>query len=188
MSAVESTPATSSSKLLDRGGLEEQYIQDARQQRRAAVRNAAVRPPETIQRDQIIPTAFLDDSAIEELFTRLDEDASTRDEAIPAGDVRAEAKRLVQRLRWYLPPDTDVYANKGKVVIELYGKRGHRFSIQCEPGGSALCIISVPNQSRHARYTDSRTLPDGFVKDGLDAVRPSEMSRVRWARRRHASF
>ena len=88
-------------------------------------------------------------------------------------NVLSEAKRIVLQLRTRLPANTDIYSmDDGKVAVELYGSSGRGFLLVCEPKGSALCIVTVNGVSRRARYQTSRDLPDGFVSDGLKAVRP----------------
>ena len=108
-------------------------------------------------------------------FARLIEEVTDDAEPMPPTPVLDEAKRIVRQLRQHLPPDTDVYpTDGGNIAVELYGDSGHGFLLVCEPGGSALCIVTVKGVSRRARYESSDTLPDGFVLEGLKDVRPSE--------------
>jgi hypothetical protein len=110
-------------------------------------------------------------------FVRLIEEVTDDAEPMPPTPVLDEAKRIVRQLRQHLPPDTDVYPmDGGKIAVELYGDSGHGFLLVCEPGGSALCIVTVKGVSRRARYESSETLPDGFVLEGLEDVRPSEFA------------
>jgi hypothetical protein len=110
-------------------------------------------------------------------FDKLIEEVTDDAEPMPPTPVLDEAKRIVRQLRQHLPPDTDVYPmDGGKIAVELYGDSGHGFLLVCEPGGSALCIVTVNGVSRRARYESSDTLPDGFVLEGLKDVRPSEFA------------
>ena len=113
------------------------------------------------------------DDVIDGWFGALVEEATDAGESMPSERVLDEAKRIVRRLRKQLPLDTDIYSmDEGKVAIELYGDFGHGFLLVCEPGGSALCIITVGGVSRRARYESSSGLPDGFLVEGLKDVRP----------------
>lgn len=111
-------------------------------------------------------------NVIDGWFEALAGEATDADESMPSERVLDEAKRIVRRLRKQLPLDTDIYSlGEGKVAIELYGEFGHGFLLVCEPGGSALCIVTVGGVSRRARYESSMGLPDGFLVEGLKDVR-----------------
>ena len=106
-------------------------------------------------------------------FAGLSQEADDADEPMPPESDIEEAKRIVLRLLNQLPEDTDVYLmDGGKIAIEVYGDLGYAFLLVCEPGGSALCVVTVNGVSRRARYESSRILPDYFVREGLNDVRP----------------
>ena len=112
------------------------------------------------------------DDVIDDWFLALAEEATTEGATL-SKQVLDEAKRIVRGLRKELPLNTDIYPmDEGKVAIELYGAFGHGFLLVCEPGGSALCIVTVGGVSRRARYDNSTGLPDGFLHEGLRDVRP----------------
>ena len=119
----------------------------------------------------LLPQANISDA----LFGGLEADAIDAENSIPPREVVDEAKRIVQRLNQNLLDDCDVYTlEEGKVAIEVFGLPGHGFLLICEPGGSALCIVTHRGVSRRARYESSATLPDGFLHEGLaDARRGS---------------
>ena len=113
------------------------------------------------------------DDVIDGWFLKLAEEA-TVDGPTLSKRVLNEAKRIVRRLRRELPLDADIYPmDEGKVAIELFGDFGRGFLLVCEPGGSALCIVTVGGVSRRARYDSSTDLPDGFLHEGLKDMRPA---------------
>ncbi len=111
-------------------------------------------------------------NVVDKWFLSLVEEVSAEEEHLSERVLR-EAKRIVHGLRKGLPVDTDIYPmDGGKVAVELYGESGYGFLLVCEPEGSALCVVTVGSVSRRARYEDSSVLPDGFLREGLKAVRP----------------
>ena len=112
-------------------------------------------------------------AVVDRWFNAFTEDVADTGEPMPSESVFNEAKRIAHRIRSQLPTTTDVYLmDGGKIAIELYGDFGHGFLLVCEPGGSALCIVTVDGVSRRARYENSSVLPDGFICEGLRDVLP----------------
>ena len=108
---------------------------------------------------------------VEDWFKGLDAEAKSAGNPAPAQNVVEEAKRIVLGLRPLLPLDSDVHTwDDGEVAIEVFGVLGHGFLLLCEPDGSALCVVTVDNVSRRARYESSADLPDGFLREGLQEV------------------
>ena len=113
---------------------------------------------------------------VDDWFSALSEDAAETGETMACESVRDEARRIAHVLHKHLPTDTDVYLmDGGKVAIEFYGDFGHGFLLVCEPGGSALCIVTAASISRRARHESSSDLPDGFIYDGLRDVQPGSV-------------
>ena len=109
---------------------------------------------------------------VDSWFAGLSQEANDTGEPMPLESDIEEAKRSVLSLLKQLPEDTDVYLmDGGKIAIEVYGDLGYAFLLVCEPGGNALCIVTVNGVSRRARYESSRILPDCFVREGLNDVR-----------------
>lgn len=110
---------------------------------------------------------------VEGWFNRLEADAANVGNQVPLPTTVEETKRIVYGLRPYLPSDTDVYTlEEGKIAVEIFGATGTGFLLICEPGGSALCIVTVDGISRRARYESSSVdLPDSFLTEGLLDVR-----------------
>ena len=118
--------------------------------------------------------AALPKEAIDAWFNGLEADAENSGIPMPSQTVIDEAKRIVMGLSRHLPHDTDVYTlEEGKIVVEVFGSDGRGFQLICEPNGSALCLVTEGNASRRARYENSVILPDGFIQEGLRAVRPN---------------
>ena len=124
-------------------------------------------PPLPIEEDR-----FPADDLIDEWFGGLEADAESAGNPVPSQGVVDEAKRIVLGLRRFLPTDTDVHTwDDGEVAVEVFGVRDRGFLLLCEPGGSALCVVTIDNVARRSRYeSSSRDLPDGFLKEGLRAV------------------
>lgn len=114
----------------------------------------------------------LSDPLIDRWINDLATDAKNAGNPEPSASVLEETKRVAIGLRHYLPPDTDVYTlEDGKVAVEVFGSTGRAFLLVLEPGGTALCLVTTPGTSRRARYDNSAILPDGFTREGLQAVR-----------------
>ena len=104
-------------------------------------------------------------------FGGLGDDAVAAGNPMPDDAVIEESKRVVRGLLHYLLVAPDVYTTEdGEVAVEVFGERGRAFLLVCEPGGSALCAVTVNGVSRRARYENSVGLPDGFLKEGLREV------------------
>ena len=116
--------------------------------------------------------SFLDDSVIDGWFVALEQEPATPDQSATSGDVVDECKRIVRNLNGWLPADADVYSmDEGKIAVEVFAEADNGFLLVCEPHRQAVCIVAVRGISRRARYEDSAVLPDGFLKEGLDAIR-----------------
>ena len=116
--------------------------------------------------------SFLDDSVIDGWFVALEQDPAMPDQSATFGEVGDECKRIVRILNGWLPADADVYSmDEGKIAVEVFAEANNGFLLVCEPHRQAVCIVTVRGISRRARYEDSAVLPDGFLREGLDAVR-----------------
>ena len=98
----------------------------------------------------------------------IEADALSMDHAAPGQEVVKEAKRILRGMYEYLPRQYNVSSmSEGRIGIDAYGGFGRSMLLICEPGGTALCIVTIDQVSRRARYGDSGFLPDDFVKEGL---------------------
>ena len=102
----------------------------------------------------------------------IEQDAANSGNPAPSQEVIEEAKRIANGLDQKSLEDCDVYSlEAGKIALEVFGQPGHGFLLICEPGGSALCIVTCRGVSRRARYESSDHLPDGFLTKGLADAR-----------------
>ena len=68
---------------------------------------------------------------------------------------KMSVKRIVRGLRSLLLPHSDVHTwDDGEVAVEVFGERGRRFLLLCEPGGNALCVVTVNNVTRRTPYVN----------------------------------
>lgn len=87
---------------------------------------------------------------------------------IPEESVVSEASRILGEMRSYRALSFDAYSmSGGRVGIDVNGGVGRSMIVVCEPGGSALCVVTVGGDARRARYENSRFLVDDFVRQGL---------------------
>ncbi len=121
-----------------------------------------------------------EDQSISDAIASLDNitsDAQDMGYTVPEAAVVAEARRILLEMHDYRSASYDAYSmSDGRVGIGVDGEFGKSMLVVCEPGGTALCVVTANRVSRHARYGDSSFLPDDFVKQGLRQVSPSPLS------------
>ena len=111
------------------------------------------------------------DKHVDAWFSGLEAEAENAGNPMPSQTVKDEVKRIMRGLRRLLPPHTDVHTwDDGEVAVEVFGERGRGFLLLCEPGGSALCVVTVSNVAGRTRYESSADLPDGFLRERLREV------------------
>ena len=126
---------------------------------------------EALQVESVQVSSSVAVDVVDGWFARMSQEADATGDSMPSENDVEEAKRIVQALWEHLPNDTDIYLmEERKVAIEVHGKPGRAFLLVCEPGGSALCIVTVNGVSRRARYESSLNLPDCFILEGLGEV------------------
>lgn len=87
---------------------------------------------------------------------------------VPSEAVVAEAKRILLEMSAYRMASYDAYAmSDGRVAVAADGGFGNSMLVVCEPGGSALCVVTEDLVSRHAEYEAVSFLPDDFVRQAL---------------------
>ena len=107
------------------------------------------------------------------LFDELGNEAASMGHDIPSTEVVEEAKRLFEEIPFSRQLAYDVYSMPdGGVTIGVNGSFGRAMVLICEPGKTALCVVTIDRVSRRARYDDSGFLPDAFVLQGLDDLAP----------------
>ena len=123
------------------------------------------------------PRSLGERSHILALFGELEKEAASMGHDIPSADVIAEARRIFARMPFSRHLEYDVYSMPdGGVAIGINGTFGRAMVLICEPGKSALCVVTIDRVSRRARYDDSGFLPDAFVREGLRSLTPSRES------------
>ena len=90
---------------------------------------------------------------------------------IPSDLALANARRLLLAMYKLLPRRFEVYPTPdGEVAIDAPGGRGRSVLLLCDSDGGALCLVNIDGKHRRARYSDTGSLPDGFVREALDEV------------------
>ena len=93
-----------------------------------------------------------------------------REEGFPAPSDAAlqNARRLLHDMHGISPRRFEVYPTPdGEVAIDAPGGFGRSVLLLCDSGGGALCSVNMDGAHRRARYSDTRGLPDGFVREVL---------------------
>lgn len=105
------------------------------------------------------------------LFDQLEAEAVSMGHDIPGTDVITEAKRIFVQMPFSRHLSYDIYSMPdGGVAIGINSTFGRAMVLICEPGTSALCVITIDRISRRARYDGSSFLPDAFVREGLRSL------------------
>ncbi len=93
----------------------------------------------------------------------------------PADVALANAKRLLEDMYRIvrLPADEtgrrfEVYPTPdGEIAIDAPGGHERAVLLFCVSDGGALCLVNMNGNHRRARYSDTNTLPDGFLREAL---------------------
>lgn len=99
------------------------------------------------------------------------EDAREEGYPIPSDLAFQNARRLLPEICQLTPRPVAVYADPyDGIAIDISGGFGRSVLVLCESGGSALCSVNLDGEHRRARYDNTRTLPDGFIREALAEV------------------
>ena len=96
--------------------------------------------------------------------------AEAREEGYPEPSALAfeNACRLLPAMYATLPGQFAVYPMPdGEIAIHAPGGYERSVILLCESDGGALCLVNLGVEHRRARYSTTRTLPDGFVRQAL---------------------
>lgn len=108
--------------------------------------------------------------ALQELAEAQD-DAAEDDLEIPAETAMANAERLLKALYSISPRRYVVYPVSGaRVAIDARGSNNRGIVVTCDSDGGALCLVSIDGERRRARYSTTRQLPDGFIREALSSL------------------
>ena len=129
---------------------------------------------------EVVVTADTEELGISEAIANLDDigaDAREMGYEVPSAEVVAEAKRILLEMNAYRKSSYDAYAmSDGRVGVAVDGSYGNSMLLVCEPGGTALCVVTENLVSRHAEYETSSFLPDDFVRQALRKLASPETS------------
>ena len=103
-----------------------------------------------------------------------------REEGFPApSDVAlGNARRLLHAMYRLSPRRFEIYPMPdGGIAIDAPGGSGRSVLLLCGSDGGALCSVNMDGVRRRARYSETRGLPDGFVRDALaELERPDSVA------------
>lgn len=91
----------------------------------------------------------------------------------PPSDVAvANARRLLEAMyrisprRYTVYPTSDAY-----IAIDARGVNDGIVVVMCGSDGAVLCLATIDQESRRARYASARRLPDGFIREALHELK-----------------
>ena len=117
------------------------------------------------------PPADLEE-ALQELAS-VTADAEEEGIDVPSQTARTNAERLLKAMYRISPRLYGVYpAPDGYVAIDARGINDRIAVVMCGSAGEALCFATIDGDSRRARYSTARELPDGFIREALAALGP----------------
>ncbi len=83
------------------------------------------------------------------------------------------ARKLLSDMHRVLPGLYDVCPEEGGgVTLSAPSARGTAFTVECDASGAVECVVVLPARMRKATYSDAQDLPDGFIREALEAVSP----------------
>ena len=87
---------------------------------------------------------------------------------IPSEVAFANARRLLRAMYRISPRRFGVYPEPGGyIAIDARGANDGIAVVMCDSDGGVLCLVTIGDEPRRARYSTARTLPDGFIRDAL---------------------
>ncbi len=114
------------------------------------------------------------DVDLRDALSDLDEaPAEAREEEfpVPSTHALANARRLLRAVYKLSPQRFEVYPTPdGEVAIDAPGGYGRSVLLLCDSDGGALCLVNMDGRHRRARYSDTGSLPDGFVREALEGL------------------
>ena len=106
-----------------------------------------------------------------EAMQELDEAASCAEEdglGAPSEIAFENARRLLEAMHRISPRRYGVYPDyDGYITIDARGANDSIMVVMCGSDGGALCLATIDNEPRRARYSTARNLPDGFIREAL---------------------
>ena len=93
-----------------------------------------------------------------------------REDGFPAPSEKTlrNARRLLHAMYRISPRRFEVYPTPdGEIAIDAPGGPGRSVLLLFDSDDGALCLVNMNGAHRRARYSDTRGLPDGFVREAL---------------------
>ena len=98
-------------------------------------------------------------------------DAEEDELEAPAETAMANAGRLLKAMYRISPRRFVVYpVSGGRIAIDTRGPNDRIAVVTCDSDGGALCMVTIDGEYRRARYSTTRQLPDGFIREALAAL------------------
>lgn len=86
----------------------------------------------------------------------------------PSDMALENAERLLREMYWISPRRFEVYPMPdGEIAIDASDWQRRSVLLLCDSEGGALCLVNMNGPHRRARYSTTKTLPDGFVREAL---------------------
>ena len=103
------------------------------------------------------------------------EEAREEEFPVPSDTALRNARRLLHEMHGISPRRFEVYPTPdGEIAIDVPGGFGRSLLLLCGSDGGALCSVNMDGAHRRARYSDTRRLPDGFVREALAELERSD--------------
>lgn len=91
----------------------------------------------------------------------------------PSDQAFQNAERLLKAMYGISPRRFEVYPTPdSEIAIDAPDGQGQSVILLCDSDGGALCLVNMNGNHRRARYATTKTLPDGFVREALAALKP----------------
>lgn len=119
-----------------------------------------------------VPTATLPMPAeLAEAVAEIDDVAAYAEEIeveTPSAVAFGNAQRLLKAMYRVAPRRYSVYPMPdGYIAIDARGRKGRIAVVMCGSDGSVLCLVTIGDKHRRARYSAADNLPDGFIREAL---------------------
>ena len=89
----------------------------------------------------------------------------------PSEKALKNARRLLRAMYEISQRRFEVYPTPdGEIAIDAPGERRCSVILLCGSDGGAVCLVNMNGAHRRARYSDTRQLPDGFVREALEEL------------------
>ena len=119
---------------------------------------------EALSNSADLEEALLD---LQEVTTDAEEEALE----IPSKLAFNNAEKLLRAMDRFSPRRYGIYtAPDGYIAIDARGANGRIAVVTCGSDGGVLCLVTIDNEQRRARYSTARQLPDGFIREALQEL------------------